>query len=268
MSASSKDKKSQFTKQSILSIKNVKKTYPNGVQALKGVSFDVYPGEFLVIIGLSGSGKSTMLRCINRLIEPSEGQIIFNGEDTTSMGASKIRQLRNKIGMIFQHFNLIDRHSVLSNVLMGALGRTPLLKSMFGIFSKKDQEKAQKALDLVGIGDRAHFRADQLSGGQKQRVAIARALTQDPEILLADEPVASLDPATCHTVMDYLKKVNRELGITVICNLHFLSLVRQYADRVIALKDGELVYQGQPSEIDEKWFEEIYGEGATEVHVD
>lgn len=252
----------------ILKIRNLRKTYPNGVQALKGVSFDVQKGEFLVVIGLSGSGKSTLLRCVNRLHDPTSGEILFHGEDSAKLKTpNQIRTLRNKIGMIFQHFNLIPRHTVLGNVLVGKLGRTSTLRSLLGLFSDQDKADALRYLKLVGIADKAHIRADQLSGGQQQRVAIARALTQNPEVLLADEPVASLDPATCHVVMDYLRKVNQELGITIICNLHFLSLVRQYATRVIALKGGELVYEGDPKNIDEAWFEKIYGEGAKEVHI-
>jgi len=253
--------------QPILSIKNLVKTYPNGVQALKGISFDVKKGEFLVVIGLSGSGKSTLLRCVNRLHDPTSGQIVFEGKDIAQVQGEEVRTLRKNIGMIFQHFNLIPRHTVLSNVLMGRLGVMGSIKSIFGFFSEEDKEKAMKYLKLVGIGEKAKIRADQLSGGQQQRVAIARALTQGPSILLADEPVASLDPATCHTVMDYLKKVNTELGITVICNLHFLSLVRQYATRVIALKGGEIVYEGSPADITDEWFEKIYGQGAKEVHI-
>ncbi len=252
----------------VLKIKDLKKTYPNGVQALKGVSFDVKKGEFLVIIGLSGSGKSTLLRCINRLHDPTSGEIIFAGSDSAKLqSAFEIRNLRKKIGMIFQHFNLIPRHTVLGNVLVGKLANTSTWKSFFGLFSASDKAEAMKYLKLVGIAEKAHIRADQLSGGQQQRVAIARALTQNPEVLLADEPVASLDPATCHVVMDYLRKVNQELGITIICNLHFLSLVRIYATRVIALKGGELVYEGDPKNIDQAWFEKIYGEGAKEVHI-
>lgn len=252
----------------ILRIKNLEMTYPNGIQALKGVSFDVKKGEFLVIIGLSGSGKSTLLRCLNRLHDPTGGEIRFHEQDTVQLTtASDIRNLRKKIGMIFQHFNLIPRHTVLSNVLMGKLAYTPTWKSIFGIFSDADKAEAMKYLKLVGIAEKAYIRADQLSGGQQQRVAIARALTQNPEVLLADEPVASLDPATCHTVMDYLRKVNQELGITIVCNLHFLSLVRMYATRVIALKGGELVYEGDPKNIDQAWFEKIYGDGAKEVHI-
>lgn len=256
----------------ILSIKNLQKTYPNGVQALKGVSIDVKKGEFLVVIGLSGSGKSTMLRCINRLHDPTAGEVVFNDgkveKDLAKLNKPQdIKWLRQNVGMIFQHFNLIPRHSVLSNVLMGKLSKTSTLKSLFGMFSDEDIADAMKYLKLVGIADKAHIRADQLSGGQQQRVAIARALTQNPQILLADEPVASLDPATCHVVMDYLRKVNQELGITIVCNLHFLSLVRQYATRVVALKGGELVYEGDPKNIDDAWFEKIYGAGAKEVHI-
>lgn len=252
----------------ILRIKNLNKTYPNGIQALKGVSFDVKKGEFLVIIGLSGSGKSTLLRCLNRLHDPTGGEVRFHEQDIVKLStAADIRNLRKKIGMIFQHFNLIPRHTVLSNVLMGKLAYTPTWKSLLGLFSEDDKAEAMKYLKLVGIAEKAHIRADQLSGGQQQRVAIARALNQNPEVLLADEPVASLDPATCHTVMDYLRKVNQELGITIVCNLHFLSLVRIYATRVIALKDGELVYEGDPKNIDQAWFEKIYGEGAKEVHI-
>lgn len=251
----------------ILSVKNLHKTYPNGVRALKNINFDVKRGEFLVVIGLSGSGKSTLLRCLNRLHDPSSGEIIFHGQDIAKVQGVGVRRLRSKISMIFQHFNLIKRHTVLRNVLTGALSRASTFKSMFGFFPEKDQLNAKEYLNLVGIAEKESMRADQLSGGQQQRVAIARALTQNPEILLADEPVASLDPATCHTVMDHLQKVNRELGITIICNLHFLSLVRQYATRVLALKNGEKVFEGAPNEITEEWFQEIYGESAKEVHI-
>lgn len=251
----------------ILSIRKLTKTYDNGTRALKGVSFDVKKGEFLVVIGLSGSGKSTLLRCINRLHDPTSGEILFHGNNIAKVSGEKVLDLRRKIGMIFQQFNLVPRYSVLLNVLTGRLGGMSSFKSLFRLFSSEDKKKALDYLKLVGIQEKAHLRADQLSGGQQQRVAIARALTQNPQVLLADEPVASLDPATCHVVMDYLKKVNQELGITVVCNLHFLSLVRQYATRVIALKAGEIVFEGSPSEITEDWFRKIYGEEAKEVHV-
>jgi phosphonate transport system ATP-binding protein len=252
-----------------LSVKNLSKTYPNGVQALRGVSFDVTPGEFLVVIGLSGSGKSTLMRCLNRLQDPTAGEISFEGRDIGKLNkGEEIRALRRKMGMIFQHFNLIPRQSVLKNVLMGKLGQKKTAASLLGLFTEAEKSEALSNLKLVGIADKANLRADSLSGGQKQRVAIARALTQKPTLLLADEPVASLDPATCHVVMDYLKKVNQELGITVIANLHFLSLVRKYATRVIALKDGEIVFTGKPEEITEEWFQKIYGEGTQDVAPD
>ena len=252
---------------SLLEISHLSHTYANGVAALKDVSFSVEPGEFLVVIGLSGSGKSTLLRTINRLIEPTDGSILFDARDITHISGDDLRQHRAQIGMIFQHFNLIDRHSVINNVLYGALGRTSTPGSILNRYTAEQREAASKNLEIVGIGDKADSRADALSGGQKQRVAIARALMQDPRLLLADEPVASLDPATSHGVMQYLETINKELGMTVICNLHFLSLVRQYASRVIALKDGELVFNGQPEDITEEWFRAIYGEDAVEVEI-
>ncbi|QDK44302.1 phosphonate ABC transporter ATP-binding protein [Bdellovibrio sp. ZAP7] len=252
-----------------LSVKNLNKTFPNGVQALRDVSFDVQKGEFLVVIGLSGSGKSTLMRCLNRLQTPSSGEIIFEGSDIGKLQRpDQVRSLRRKMGMIFQHFNLIPRQSVIKNVLMGALGVKKTLPSLCGMFSSQEKDEALKNLKLVGISEKAHLRADQLSGGQKQRVAIARALMQNPTLLLADEPVASLDPATCHVVMDYLKKINQELGITVVANLHFLSLVRKYATRVVALKEGQIVFTGKPEEITQEWFQKIYGEGTQDVAPD
>jgi phosphonate transport system ATP-binding protein len=251
----------------MLEIKNLQKVYPNGTHALKGVSLSVEKGEFLVIIGLSGSGKSTLLRCINRLHDTSGGSIRFLGEETTQLRGQKLRTLRSKIGMIFQHFNLIPRSTVMTNVLSGSLARTGVLKSILGIYSQADKEKARRFIGIVGLNGKEFHRADNLSGGQQQRVAIARALMQDPTMLLADEPVASLDPSTSHSVMQYLKKVNEELGVTVICNLHFLSLVREYASRVIALKDGKLIYEGSPKDIDQEWFRTIYGEEAIEVTI-
>ena len=251
----------------LLSVKNLSHTYPNGYQALHDISFDVETGEFLVIIGLSGSGKSTLLRCLNRLIEPTQGTILMNGQDVTHVSDSALRTHRSGIGMIFQHFNLIPRHSVMNNVLYGALGTTGTGASLLGRFSPEQLERGRNALEVVGIADKAGNRADALSGGQQQRVAIARALMQQPHLLLADEPVASLDPATSHSVMDYLERINKDLGTTVICNLHFLSLVRRYATRVIALKGGRLVFNGTPAEITDEWFRTIYGEEAMEVEI-
>jgi phosphonate transport system ATP-binding protein len=251
----------------LLSVRNLSHTYQNGYQALHDISFDVEPGEFLVIIGLSGSGKSTLLRCLNRLIEPTHGSILMDGHDVTHVSDAALRSHRAGIGMIFQHFNLIPRHSVLNNVLYGALGSTSTVTSMLGRYSDEQQQRAVKALEVVGISDKAGNRADALSGGQQQRVAIARALMQQPRLLLADEPVASLDPATSHSVMDYLERINKDLGTTVICNLHFLSLVRRYATRVIALKGGRMVFNGRPADITDEWFRTIYGEEAMEVEI-
>lgn len=251
----------------LLSVRNLVKVYPSGVRALNKVSLDVNEGEFLVVIGLSGSGKTTLLRCINRLLDPDGGEVHFLGRRVDQLKGADLYELRRQIAMIFQTFNLVPRRSVAGNVIAGRLAYTPTWKSVLGMFSNEDRALAQKYLDLVGIGEKAGSRADHLSGGQQQRVAIARALCQQPKLLLADEPVASLDPATCHTVMDYLRKANRELGITVVCNLHYLSLVREYATRVVALKDGEIVFQGAPSEISEAWFKQIYGESARDVYV-
>ncbi len=251
----------------MLEIKHLSKTYEDGTQALKDISFTVEDGEFLVIIGLSGSGKSTLLRCINRLIEPTSGQVIWNGVDITAANPAELRRIRRQIGMIFQQFNLVKRLPVLTNVLTGRLGYVSTWRSITGRWSRADRERAMANLELVGIPDKAHNRADELSGGQQQRVGIARALMQEPQLLLADEPVASLDPATSHSVMKYIEQLNREMGVTVLCSLHFLSLARTYGTRIIALKDGEMVFDGLPQDIDEVRFKEIYGEDAIEVEI-
>ncbi|MGE5364319.1 MAG: phosphonate ABC transporter ATP-binding protein [Bacteroidota bacterium] len=251
----------------LLKVKNLHKVYPNGTHALRGVSFDVKEGEFLVIIGLSGSGKSTLLRSINRLIEPTSGNVYFLGQDVTHVKGEELRKLQSQIGMVFQQFNLIKRRSVMSNVITGRLASISTFDSLLGSFSEEVYNDAMKSLRIVGIEEKADVRADSLSGGQQQRVAIARSLMQNPKLLLADEPVASLDPATSNSVMQYFEKINKELGTTIICNLHFLSLIRKYATRVIALKKGELVYEGLPHDIDEEWFKIIYGEEAEEVEI-
>ncbi|PIW69895.1 MAG: phosphonate ABC transporter ATP-binding protein [Ignavibacteriales bacterium CG12_big_fil_rev_8_21_14_0_65_30_8] len=251
----------------ILKVKDLHKIYKNGMHALKGINFEVEKGEFLVIIGLSGSGKSTLLRCINRLIEPTAGTVEFLGKDITHVTGEELRKVKTQIGMVFQHFNLIKRHSVLKNVISGKLGQLKTFNSIIGNFSEELYEEAYRSLDTVGIREKADERADSLSGGQQQRVAIARSLMQSPKLLLADEPVASLDPATSNSVMQFFEKVNKEFGTTVICNLHFLSLVRRYATRVIALKAGEIIYEGEPKKIDEEWFKTIYGDEAEEVEI-
>lgn len=251
----------------MLKIENLNKTYPNGCQALKNIALEVKKGEFLVVIGLSGSGKSTLLRCINKIHEPSSGRIFFKGKDITHIKGKPLRDVRAEIGMIFQHFNLIPRRTVMTNVLAGNLSKMGIMRSVFGACSEEEKEAIREKIQIVGLEGKENVRADNLSGGQQQRVSIARALMQNPSLLLADEPVASLDPATSHSVMRYLEKINKEMGITVICNLHFLSLVRQYASRVIALKAGEVVFEGSPDQIDEQWFKRIYGEEAVEVTI-
>jgi phosphonate transport system ATP-binding protein len=248
----------------LLRIEHLTKVYPNGTVALKDVSFSVEDGEFLVVIGLSGSGKSTLLRCINRLIEPTEGKVIWDDTDVTQASTTELRRLRRHIGMVFQQFNLVKRSSVMTNVLSGRLGYANTLTSLVGIWPKADRERAIKALKRVGIADKAYNRADALSGGQQQRVGIARTLMQEPKLILADEPVASLDPVLSHSILQYLEQLNKE-GITVICSLHFLDLVHRYATRVIALKEGIKVFEGLPNEINRAKFKEIYGEEAQEV---
>ncbi len=251
-----------------LIVEHLVKVYERGkVLALNDISFRVPKGQFLVLIGLSGSGKSTLLRCINRLVEPTSGRVIFDGVDITRLHHRALRLVRRRIGMIFQQFNLVKRATVLQNVLSGRLGYVPTWRSLIGRFSKEDLERAKRALERVGLLDKMYVRADQLSGGQQQRVGIARALMQEPELLLADEPVSALDPATSHSVLKYIEEINRDDGVTVLCSLHFLSLARRYGQRVIALKAGEIVFDGPPSEIDDERFKEIYGEEAEQVEV-
>ncbi len=251
----------------MLRVENLTKVYPNGTQALKNVSFEVAEGEFLAVIGLSGSGKSTLLRCINRLIEPTSGKIFWDGVDVTAATGGDIRKIRRQIGMIFQQFNLVKRSSVFTNVLSGRLGYVSTLSSMFHLFSAEDRALALSSLEQVGLAEKAHVRADSLSGGQQQRVGIARALMQEPKLILADEPVASLDPVLAHTILKYLEQLNKERGMTVLCSLHFLDLVHRYATRAIALKDGELVFEGLPKEIDDAQFKAIYGQEAERVSI-
>ncbi|MBC7250651.1 MAG: phosphonate ABC transporter ATP-binding protein [Anaerolineae bacterium] len=251
----------------MLQIENLTKVYDDGTVALDNVSFEVPDGEFLVVLGLSGAGKSTLLRCINRLIKPTAGRIIWDGEDVTAAKGDELRRIRRHIGMIFQEFNLVERASVLTNVLSGRLGYVNPWLSIFHYFPKEEIDRAMRNLERVGIANLAHKRADELSGGQRQRVGIARALMQEPRLMLADEPVASLDPVLAHSILRYLEQLNREDGITVICSLHFLDLVRRYATHVVGLKDGQVVFQGLPEEITDQRFKEIYGEEAERVTI-
>jgi len=249
----------------VLQVQNLTKVYPSGTVALKDVCFEVADREFLVVIGLSGSGKSTLLRCINRLIEPTSGRILWDGKDITAATPAELRTIRRQIGMVFQQFNLVRRSSVLTNVLSGRLGYANPWLSLIGLWPARERERAMRALERVGIADKFDARADALSGGQQQRVGVARALMQEPRLLLADEPIASLDPVLAHSILQYLEQLNKKDGITVICSLHFLDLVHRYATRVIGLKDGVKVFEGLPQEIDRKRFKEVYGEEAQEV---
>lgn len=251
----------------MLRVEHLTKVYPNGTVGIKDVSFEVNDGEFLAVIGLSGSGKSTLLRCINRLIEPTSGRILWNDQDITAAPPDEIRKIRRQIGMVFQQFNLVKRSSVLTNVLSGRLGYVSPWSSLLGYFSNQDHDRALANLDRLGLRDKAFVRADSLSGGQQQRVGIARALMQEPKLILADEPVASLDPVLSHSILKYLEQLNKEDKITVICSLHFLDLVHRYATRAIALKDGLLVFQGLPTQIDDAQFKAIYGKEAERVSI-
>ena len=252
----------------MLEIRHLTKVYDDGTVALRDVSFQVPDGEFMVVIGLSGSGKSTLLRCINRLIDPTEGEILWDGVDLAQLKGEELRHARRKIGMVFQHFNLVNRSTVMVNVLAGRLGYSPTWRSVVGRFSADDRQRAKQAIERMGITDQANKRADDLSGGQQQRVGIARALMQDPKMILADEPVASLDPVLAHSILQHLERLNREDKITVLCSLHYLDLVQRYGTRVIGLRAGQLVYEGTQQDIrrmtDEE-FKKIYGEEAERV---
>ncbi len=241
-------------------MKGVSKTFANGVQALKDIHLSIPDGQFIVIVGLSGAGKSTLLRSINRLVEPTAGQILFDGKNILTLGEADLRAWRTSVGMIFQSFNLVRRSSVLRNVLAGRLGHTGTLRSLLGLWDRGDIELAVRSLERVGIKEKTFARADQLSGGQQQRVAIARALCQQPRLILADEPVASLDPPTSHQIMRDLRIICREDHLTVLVNLHYVDMAKEYADRIVGMRAGEVVYDGPGgADVPESTFEQIYG---------
>ena len=248
----------------MIRFKNVSVTYRGGVQALRNLNLTIDKGEFVVIVGLSGAGKSTMLRSVNGLVPASSGSITVEETEVVNASAAEIRNLRSGIGMIFQTFNLVNRTSVINNVLMGRLGRVPAWRSTLGLWSADDRERAMQALERVGIVEKAWVRASNLSGGQQQRVGIARALVQEPSVMLADEPVASLDPVTSRQVMSDLRRINRELGITTLINLHYLDLAQEFGGRLVGLRNGELVFDGDVREVDDQTFMEIYGRAITD----
>lgn len=243
----------------MIKFNNVNKVYPNGFHALKNINLEIEQGEFVAIIGLSGAGKSTLLRTINRMHDITDGELIVNGEEVNILKGKSLRQFRRNIGMVFQSFNLVTRTTVINNVLTSRVPDMPMYKSMIGLFSKEDKVIALEALDKVGILDKAYVRADQLSGGQQQRVALARTLAQKPEIILADEPVAALDPITANQVMDDFKRINEEMKISVLINIHHVDLALKYATRVIGIKAGEIVYDGPSNAVDNEILKQIYG---------
>ena len=243
----------------MIKFENVSVTYPGGVEALKDLNLEIKDGDFIIIVGLSGAGKSTLLRTVNNLVKPSTGSVYLEGKNVTSAKKKELKKIRSQIGMIFQTFNLVNRSTVLKNVLTGRLSNISTIRSILGLWPKDQKEMAFEALNQVEILEKAYVRASNLSGGQQQRVGIARALSQKPKVMLADEPVASLDPITSRVVMSYLKKINTELGITTIVNLHFLDLAKEFGDRLIGLRDGELVFDWNVNDVSDEDFENIYG---------
>lgn len=242
----------------MIEFKNVYKTYPNGFTALKNVNLNIEQGEFVAIIGLSGAGKSTILRCINRMHDIQQGTLTVDGVDVESLSGKALRRFRRKVGMIFQSFNLVSRSTVIKNVLTADVPDMPFWRVLFGIFTKEQKMRALESLDKVGILDKAYTRCDQLSGGQQQRVALARTLNQNPSIILADEPVASLDPVTAHQVMSDFVRINKEYKITILLNIHHVDLALNYCDRVIGVRAGEIVFDGPASSITQEQLDEVY----------
>lgn len=248
----------------MIQFKNVGKIYPNGVEALKNISLTIEQGEFIAIIGLSGAGKSTLLRTINRMHEVTAGELFVNNVNTRGLKGKELRKFRRGIGMVFQSFNLVNKTTVIRNVLTSRVADMPWWKALIGLYSLEDKTIALEALDQVDILEKAYTRADQLSGGQQQRVALARTIAQQPLIILADEPVASLDPITATQVMDDFKKVNKASKITVIANMHHVDMALKYADRIIGIKEGEVVFDGPSSKVTQQVLKDVYGRELTE----
>ena len=248
----------------MIKFEHVDKVYSNGVKALDDVNLEIEQGEFVAVIGLSGAGKSTLIRTVNKMIDITNGKLTVNGIDVSSLKGKELRKFRRKIGMVFQSFNLVNRTSVLNNVLSARVPDMSFFRTLFGLFSKEDKVQALEALDKVGILDKAYIRADQLSGGQMQRVALARTLAQNPEIILADEPVASLDPVMADVVMEDFKRINKEMNITIVINIHHVDLALQYADRVVGIRAGKIVFDGKTKDVDRDKLKFIYGRDLTD----
>ena len=242
----------------MIEFQNVSKRYPNGFEALKNINLKIEQGEFVAVIGLSGAGKSTLIRTINRMHDITEGTLTVDGTNVMELQGKQLRTFRRKIGMIFQSFNLITRTTVIKNVLTAFVPELPWWRAVLGIFTKEEKIAALESLDKMGILDKAFVRADQLSGGQQQRVALARTLAQNPQIILADEPVASLDPITARQVMDDFLRINQDMNITVIINIHHVELALQYATRVVGIREGKIVYDGPASQVDQDILDSIY----------
>ena len=251
----------------ILEAKALCKEY-NGITALNNISFSIRKGEFVSIIGPSGAGKSTLLRCINRMIEASSGQIIFDNQSILSLQDRELRRMRTQIGMIFQHYNLVNRLSVVENVLHGRLGYKSTLAGIMGNYTEQEKMQAFEILGKLGLAEHCYKRCDELSGGQKQRVGIARALIQNPKLILCDEPIASLDPSSAKTIMDYLKNINTNMGITCLVNLHQVDVALKYSDRIIGVRKGEIIYDGAPEHLSEQTIYDIYGSKQGELIMD
>ena len=239
---------------------HVSKVYPNGTVGLDDVNLTIQDGEFVAIIGRSGAGKSTLLRAVNRMHEITGGTLTVNGTNVSGLRGKSLRRFRRGIGMVFQSFNLVTRTTVIQNVLSACVPVMPFWRVLLGIFRREDKITALESLEKVGILDKAYIRADQLSGGQQQRVALARTLAQDPKIILADEPVAALDPVTAKQVMQDFVRINREMGISILLNIHHIELAMEYADRIIGIRSGRIVYDGPAKEVDQAVLDAIYGE--------
>jgi len=244
----------------MLKIDQLSKTYENGTVALRDVSFSVEKGEFVVILGKSGSGKSTLMRCINRLVEPSSGKIFLDEEEVTAASPKRLRELRKKTGMIFQQYNLISRYSVQLNTLMGRLASTSSITSMMNYFSDEDVVHSRQVLDRLSLSDKYFHRSEELSGGQQQRVGLARALMQEPELILADEPVSSLDPASSRQIMELLAEFNEKDGVTILCNLHLPALAQEFGSRILVLSEGQIAYDGPAGNLNEVELNSLYAE--------
>ncbi|MFA5657872.1 MAG: phosphonate ABC transporter ATP-binding protein [Oscillospiraceae bacterium] len=252
----------------LLEFRNVSKTYNNITRALDDISFSVKQGEFVSVIGSSGAGKSTMLRCVNRLIDATSGEIIFDGKDVTRLSKKELRTVRTQTGMIFQHYNLVNRLSVIENILHGRLGQKSVISGMLGLYTEQEKEEAFEIINLLGLGDQAYKRCDELSGGQKQRVGIARAIMQRPKLIMCDEPIASLDPNSAKIIMDHLKDINRKMNITCLVNLHQVDVAVKYSDRIIGVNGGKIVFDGDVEELNAKKIHKIYGSKKGELITD